>query len=155
MTTFRVRAVTPQGDERVFLYDNMASTLVDEATGKSVVSTVNHKHYPAVFATSKHTPSNKRSPKVLKISLGLSCNYECEYCSQRFVPRAAETSPGVVEEFVSNLDQWVKQPPSRVEFWGGEPLVYIKTLRPLAEALREKYPEAVFSIITNGSLLTL
>lgn len=34
--------------------------------------------------------------------------------------------------------------------WSG-----IKTLRPLAEALREKYPEAVFSIITNGSLLTL
>ncbi len=26
--------------------------------------------------------------KTLKISLGLSCSYECGYCSQRFVPQA-------------------------------------------------------------------
>ena len=44
-------------------------------------------------------------------------------------------------------------PPERIEFWGGEPLVYIKTLRPLANALRRKYPDAGFSVITNGSLL--
>lgn len=44
-------------------------------------------------------------------------------------------------------------PPERIEFWGGEPLVYIKTLRPLAHALRRKYPAAGFSLITNGSLL--
>lgn len=38
-------------------------------------------------------------------------------------------------------------------FWGGEPFVYWKTLKPLAERLRLMYPNANFSIITNGSLL--
>ncbi|NBS40798.1 MAG: Fe-S oxidoreductase, partial [Betaproteobacteria bacterium] len=83
----------------------------------------------------------------------MSCNYECEYCSQRFVPRVAETNPTEVHAFVAGLDGWVTMPPERIEFWGGEPLVYIKTLRPLAHALRRKYPAAGFSVITNGSLL--
>jgi uncharacterized protein len=39
------------------------------------------------------------------------------------------------------------------EFWGGEPLVYWKTLKPLAEEINKKYPNADKSIITNGSLL--
>lgn len=106
-----------------------------------------------VFATSKDTPARKDSPRILKISLGLSCNYECEYCSQRFVPRAAETNPAEVQSFIDGLDEWVTLPPERIEFWGGEPLVYIKTLRPLAQLLRSKYPSAHFSVITNGSLL--
>ena len=46
----------------------------------------------------------------------------------------------------------------KVEFWGGEPMVYWKTLKPLAEAIREKFKDwknkPVFSIITNGSILT-
>lgn len=45
------------------------------------------------------------------------------------------------------------EPPERIEFWGGEPFVYWKTLKPLAERLRQLYPQANFSIITNGSLL--
>lgn len=153
MAEFRVHAITPEGKTRFFLYDNMASTFVDEATGESIVPVSARGDFPVIPTTSKDTPNGKKSPKVLKISLGLSCNYECEYCSQRFVPRAVETSPGDVDAFVNGLDSWVTQPPERVEFWGGEPLVYIKTLRPLAEKIRQKYPEAVFLIITNGSLL--
>jgi uncharacterized protein len=69
------------------------------------------------------------------------------------VPRADETNPGNVQACVDGLDSWVTSPPEKVEFWGGEPLVYIKTLRPLAEAIRAKYPNAELSVITNGSLL--
>jgi uncharacterized protein len=152
MAEFRVHAVGPDNSKKVFLYDNSASTLVDAETGRSVVP-VSPRPMPEVLRTSRETPNSKKSPKVLKISLGLSCNYECEYCSQRFVPRAAETNPALVESFVSGLDEWVTEPPERVEFWGGEPLVYIKTLRPLAEAVRAKYPNAEFGLITNGSLL--
>jgi uncharacterized protein len=54
---------------------------------------------------------------------------------------------------MAGLDNWVKTPPEVVEFWGGEPLVYVKTLKPLAEALRAKYPDVQFVMITNGSLL--
>jgi len=46
----------------------------------------------------------------------------------------------------------------KIEFWGGEPLVYWKTLRPLAEAIKERFynwsKPPRFSIITNGSILT-
>jgi uncharacterized protein len=85
--------------------------------------------------------------------MGLSCNYACEYCSQRFVARNFETNPDDVSGFLASLDAWVLYPPDAIEFWGGEPLVYIKTLRPLAQVLREKFPAARFSVITNGSLL--
>jgi uncharacterized protein len=43
----------------------------------------------------------------------------------------------------------------QIEFWGGEPFVYWKTFKPVAEALRERYPAAHFSVITNGSLLDI
>lgn len=154
MAKFRVYALGPGGVQRTFIYDNMVSTFVDEATGKSIVPIKARGDFPVVLTTSKNTPNGKKSPRILKISLGLSCNYECDYCSQRFVPRAAETNPRNVEDFMEGLDSWVKEPPERIELWGGEPLVYIKTLRPLAEALRAKYPHTDFGIITNGSLLT-
>jgi uncharacterized protein len=155
MSTFLIHTLIPGGREGPTLcYDNQTSLLTDSLTGQPVVKSFASE--PAnnhVFATSKDTPAKKNSPRVLKISLGLSCNYECEYCSQRFVPRAAETNPAEVQSFIDGLDEWVTLPPERIEFWGGEPLVYIKTLRPLAQLLRAKYPRAHFSVITNGSLL--
>jgi uncharacterized protein len=138
------------------LYDNMDSSLTD-LEGRSVVRTVDASlRAPTVDApvTSREAPLGKTSPRILKISLGLSCNYACEYCSQRFVARNAETNPDDISGFLESLDTWVLNPPDAIEFWGGEPLVYIKTLKPLAQALREKFPAARFSVITNGSLLS-
>ena len=42
----------------------------------------------------------------------------------------------------------------KIELWGGEPLLYWKKIEILVPALKEKFPNAKFSIITNGSLLT-
>ena len=46
----------------------------------------------------------------------------------------------------------------RIEFWGGEPFVYWKTIQPLVKALNEKFAgwekKPRYSIISNGSLLT-
>jgi len=157
MSTFLIHTLIPGGREGPTLrYDNQTSLLTDSLTGQPVVkSFASLPSNKQVFATSKDTPARKDSPRILKISLGLSCNYECEYCSQRFVPRAAETNPAEVQSFIDGLDEWVTFPPERIEFWGGEPLVYIKTLRPLAQLLRSKYPSAHFSVITNGSLLNV
>lgn len=156
MPQFRVETERPDGSRGpVLLYTTETSELIDAATGANVAPqiAVARDETPA-FATSRETPAGKTTPRVLKVSLGLSCNFECEYCSQRFVPRAAETNPGEVEGFISGLDSWVTAPPERVEFWGGEPFVYIKTLRPLLAAIRAKYPEAMLTVITNGSLLS-
>lgn len=156
MAKFLIAATDPRTATVVPLtYDNMESTLTD-INGNSVIRTVDVAQGASAEiapVTSKETPVGKTTPRVLKISFGLSCNYACEYCSQRFVARQVETNPEDVAGFLISLDRWVQTPPEAIEFWGGEPLVYIKTLRPLAEALRVKYPLARFSVITNGSLL--
>jgi uncharacterized protein len=156
MAKFLITAVDARKETVVpLLYDNMDSSLTD-LQGRSVVRTVDASlRAPTVDApvTSREAPLGKTSPRILKISLGLSCNYACEYCSQRFVARNVETNPDDISGFLESLDTWVLSPPDAIEFWGGEPLVYIKTLRPLAQALREKFPAARFSVITNGSLL--
>jgi uncharacterized protein len=156
MAKFLITALDPQTNTAVpLLYNNMDSSLTD-LKGQSVIRKVDpalQAPHPVAPVTSRDTPLGKTSPRILKISLGLSCNYACEYCSQRFVERNNETNPEDVTDFMDSLDSWVLSPPEAIEFWGGEPLVYIKTMRPLAEALREKYPQARFSVITNGSLL--
>lgn len=150
MSTFVIKTLKSDGSiGPVFRYKSDTSELLEHLTGKSVVKKSNNSGTSQPYQAA----TGKASPRILKISLGLSCNYECEYCSQRFVPRADETNPGDVQAFIDGLDSWVKDSPESIEFWGGEPLVYIKTLKPLAEAIKAKYPQATLCIITNGSLL--
>lgn len=140
------------------LYDNMTSELFDMDGTKFKFTTTDHIcnicNTKNIHSTSEIDPAGKSNNiRVLKIQLGLSCNYSCEYCSQRFVPNAPETNPTNVDRFMISLDNWLHTVPKRIEFWGGEPLVYWKTLKPLSEALREKFPNTNFLMITNGSLL--
>lgn len=149
------------GQEKIFSYDNINSILKDE--NNNVIVDDSHKdsilawsEYPQ---TSKETPNNKTNYiNSLKIQLGLSCNYSCEYCSQRFVPHNSEGdgTPRDVQVFLNNLDTWLYSAPKRIEYWGGEPFVYWKTLKPLVEALRQRFPSDQTSMLitTNGSLLT-
>lgn len=134
-------------------YDNETSELFHSDGSKCDFKKTRNIDKKEVFAVSEQTPGKKSNIRTLKIQLGLSCNYSCEYCSQRFVPNAEETNPSFVHRFMKSLDLWVIAPPKRIEFWGGEPLVYWKTLKPLSIHLRKKYPEAKFLMITNGSLL--
>lgn len=103
--------------------------------------------------------TKSRAVNHLKIQLGLACNYSCEYCSQKFVERPETTRARNIEPFMKMLDnlEISELAGLRVEFWGGEPLVYWKTLKPLAEAIYERYKhwtvKPKFTMITNGSLL--
>jgi uncharacterized protein len=151
MAHFLIRAIAPNGDVRHLGYDNQTSSLTWE-DGSPVVE-VKPKVFQDATVVCQSLPGQKSDIKVLKISLGLSCNYECNYCSQRFVPHAEQTNPQDVDRFIQQLTTAVQVPPERIEFWGGEPLVYIKTLQPLANQLRAIYPKAQFHLITNGSLL--
>jgi len=156
MAKFQISVLNPKNGVKSLLdYDNMTSELNDAETGQPIGRRFEHPVRKVAPTVSKETPLGKVSPRVLKISLGLGCNYECEYCSQRFVPRAGETNKNDITPFLAGLDSWVTTPPEQIEFWGGEPFVYWKTLKPLAEALRAKFPDALLSTITNGSLLTL
>ncbi len=146
-----------EGAEKTFVYDNLTGRLSLENGIVMPVAGALAQDRPArrkrVTPFSKDEPVKKGEIRTLKIQLGLSCNYACTYCSQRFVPRADETSRKNLPAFLEKLDRWMKTAPKRVEFWGGEPLVYVKTLMPLAEAIKERYPNAELVMITNGSLL--
>lgn len=160
---FTIAAWNPAASEaRTFLYDNVTNILTD-ADGNEVAFPPDQRRASEAAATTfdAANPLRKsRLVKVLKVQLGLSCNYGCEYCSQRFVARPDETAPRDVARFIAMLDEVEFDPKAglKIEFWGGEPFVYWKTLKPLAEALRDRFeswPKApVFSTITNGSLLT-
>ena len=151
MATFAIHALHPDGRHVQLLYDNHESTLTWQ-DGTPVLPV-----HPGTFrdatVVSANQPGRKGNVRVLKISLGLSCNYECSYCNQRFVPHADASHPDDIEPFINQLTDALIESPERIEFWGGEPLVYWKTLKPLAERLRGLYPHAQFSLITNGSLL--
>lgn len=95
----------------------------------------------------------KTQPKLLKIQLGLGCNYSCGYCSQGGqVENATGTQDAV--RFIANLDTWLTEAPEKIEFWGGEPILYWAKLLLLVPALKQRFPEARMSLVTNGSLLT-
>jgi uncharacterized protein len=157
MAKFTVTAVNDAGESKVFYYDNNNSALTDENGEDLFISPAQKIHY----AHQKYPVGKgfKYNFTTIKISMGLSCNYSCEYCSQRFVPHAEETNPSDVELFIKKLPNWYRGGVdgrgngTRFEFWGGEPFVYWKTMKPLAERIRVLYPNASFSLITNGSLL--
>lgn len=132
-------------------YDNTLSTLTWEDGQPVVQSQVQEE---GIWKNYHWEASKTGNVKKLKIQLGLSCNYSCEYCNQRFVPHSPETNKFDIQPFLEKLPTWFKpEGEVNIQFWGGEPLVYWKTLQPLAEALAQMYPQARFSMITNGSLL--
>jgi len=147
------------------LYDPHVSTLIQEDGTPVDLSPVGYPYERREFgpdapAFSRETPLGKRtSLKVVKISLGLACNYACAYCVQRFVPHADHGNVDDVHAFLAKLPTWFDGGEDgqgagvRFELWGGEPLVYWKKLKVLAGAIRSAYPNAAFSIISNGSLL--
>ncbi len=113
---------------------------------------------PSAFApvprVAKDKPLGKsRAPRVLKIQLGLSCNYACSYCNQAFqISDATISKLSDVESFLAQLEGWMTDAPEQIEVWGGEPFVYWAKIKRLLPALAERFPNARFSIITNGSL---
>lgn len=95
----------------------------------------------------------KHQPRILKIQLGLGCNYACSYCSQGG-QKPTLTSNKDALDFISQLDTWLHEHPAKIEFWGGEPILYWQKIECLVPALRARFPDAALSIVTNGSLLT-
>lgn len=146
---------------RYLMYKPHTSELTENGKPVSLQS-INMEYTEGHFHEwTPNSPSNpaKKSdkPRNVKIQMGLKCNYACSYCNQASqVPNSFQGNPKEAQKFLDELDTWFKGDgnKTRWEFWGGEPLVYIKVLKVLAEGLRKKYPKAEFNIITNASMLT-
>ena len=152
----------PKGNERILEYDPYASTIYWADTGLNIDlpfssnAVAGHSWEKAFAVSPSNTASKSRNPASIKIQLGLKCNYSCSYCNQRAQPQDGDANPKRIAWFLRKMPQWFDCGQGQgltIEFWGGEPFVYWKTLKPLAEGLRDIYPKARFNIITNGSLL--
>jgi len=156
--------VSKDGEVVPLFYDQHTSRLLDQNGFKAVDFTSNPLFDPEpsrarpFIAVDYDQPGRKVGEvRKLKIQLGLGCNYSCSYCLQAAqIHKAAVSSTRDASEFLANIDSWIADPEGmeKVEFWGGEPLLYWKKMEILAPALKQKLPDARFSIITNGTLLT-
>jgi len=158
---FEIYAERNAKDTAVFYYDNQTNVLTNQQGEEFKFPEMPTFAEQPTKPFSKEDPLRKsRDVNMIKIQLGLSCNYSCDYCSQKFVERPPETSKKDIDAFMAKLDvlNITEERGLRVEFWGGEPFVYWKTLKPLAEAFAERYSHwkkrPQFSVVTNGSLLT-
>lgn len=89
--------------------------------------------------------------KKITIQLGFSCNMSCSYCLQSKTKKNKfnkEQCNKVVEEL---LKEDLKN--SRVEFWGGEPTLYLKEIFFIVNKLKKIQNNMNYLIITNGLLL--
>ena len=162
---FEIHAERSAEDKKIFYYDNVTNEL-SGADGTEFKFYDNPNQPKFTLQMEEYKPFDKDHPLKksklithLKIQLGLSCNYSCDYCSQKFVERAPETSKKDIDAFMDKLDvlEFDERSGLRIEMWGGEPLVYWKTMKPLVEMIYEKFAswkvKPQFSIITNGSIL--
>lgn len=98
----------------------------------------------------------------LRITLGFNCNFNCKYCLENYTAKSIVKPIFIVKEIslkekVDNLINKLKNNLTKVNsitFWGGEPLVYLKTMKLLVPKLKELYPNVKLGTISNGSLIT-
>lgn len=152
---FTLRCVTGEGREIALRYDPHQGRLNYEDGSPVVACAGELPVHPVAQRISPVDPGRKSSaPSVLKIQLGLNCNYHCTYCSQTSeIPLSTASKTADVEGFLEDLDRWMTAAPNRIEFWGGEPLLYWSKLKRLVPALDQRFPDAEFSMVTNGTLL--
>ena len=158
---FEIHAEKNANDKAIFYYDNETNTLTNQNGDVFQYPEIpEHNQVPFKSFDREHPLKKSKQIQLLKIQLGLSCNYSCDYCSQKFVERMPETTKKDIDAFMEKLNvlEFSEERGLKVEFWGGEPLVYWKTLRPLVDAMNEKFADwkhkPHYSMITNGSILT-
>ncbi len=153
---FEFIMVDQNNNEQSFFYNQHKSILYTNGQ-KISIGDENDKQWVNIHKISPETPGKKaKNPETLKIQLGLSCNYSCSYCLQSAnIVKASVSTLADADIFIKNLDYWLEGMPRRIEFWGGEPMLYWKKILFLLEKFKERWqlakPEYV--IITNGSLI--
>jgi uncharacterized protein len=159
MAKFKFYLEKEKSEEELILnYDNETSELRHD-NGDVVVPQDEFKNFKPFFKMDE----GKRNLTRIKIQLGLKCNYSCEYCSQRFIPRNPdddykhededEKTAEEISIFIKRFDKVTIGESIHFEMWGGEPFLYFPKMKLITKQLHEKYPNATFSVITNGSLL--
>ena len=102
---FEIHAKRSASEDKVFLYDNETNILQDLDGNVFRFQDMPKYDQPDAVTFSKDKPLKKSNAiNLLKIQLGLGCNYTCDYCSQKFVERAESTTHKDVDSFLAKLD---------------------------------------------------
>lgn len=83
----------------------------------------------------------------------LGCNARCVYCYEAGLEQVAMT-PETVEQVIRFILDTCGEGPVKLKWFGGEPLLMVKAIDRVCEALREAGVEYKSSMISNGSLIT-
>lgn len=167
---FKIQCIDPvAGNEPVsYVFDNETNEVFD-SQGEEIDFTLDERFaHIKPFTSMKEAPVYGPSAPItkkakllnkLRIQLGMACNYNCSYCLQAAFRSPLDRVPNAqsIDAFFEKIQSAGIHlaPNGCVELWGGEPLVYWKTLRILIPRLRQEYgDDVVIKMITNGSLLT-
>lgn len=149
---------------RIAVYDPYNSKLIWQDSGEDVIAQKAVAH-ASVQKTSPTNPVKKIvSLKKIKIQMGFACNYTCNYCSQNnqrsFQKDTAQETLAKVPAFLNKMTTWFDGGTDglgagvKLEFWGGETLLYWTAVEKMAGELRAKYPNIGLALFTNGSIVT-
>jgi uncharacterized protein len=104
---------------------------------------------------------NRLNPNLrAAVILGMACNFACVYCYEGSLKGAAAMSDATADQLVVFLLARFSAGKKKrliLDFYGGEPLLYVQRIKYLAERLKPAI-EALggvfeFTLVSNGSLL--
>ncbi|RJX18479.1 MAG: putative geopeptide radical SAM maturase [Desulforudis sp.] len=97
----------------------------------------------------------------VSVILGLACNFSCVYCYEGTLKQGqamTEETCGRLVTFLAERYLARGRTRLRLDFYGGEPLLYMDRIKaiagPLQNFVEERGGNFSFSLVTNGSLLT-
>lgn len=149
--------VVKNGQHVKWTYDAQDNSIYDE-NDKCLNPKALIEPQPVEQFTYDNNPNVKTNNTIeeLEIVLGFNCNFSCSYCGQsKYKDVMHSGTPDDVDEFIKKLARLNCKKLKNILIWGGEPLVYWKTLKLLLPKLRELYPSVGMCMHTNGSLLDI
>ena len=118
----------------------------------NLIYKIDNKNIPADF-------KDKRSFHIC-ISMGMKCNYSCDYCSESCNKTYIDSSWKNHKTYIKTLKKFIDNKFGNIDkfeisFWGGEPLLYFEDIRKLVDNIYEEFEGKIldFGLSTNGSLL--
>ncbi len=104
---------------------------------------------------------NRLNPNLrVAVILGMACNFACVYCYEGSLKGAAAMNDATADQLAASLlARFIAGNKKRLilDFYGGEPLLYVQRIRYLAErikpAIKALGGRFEFTLVTNGSLL--
>jgi uncharacterized protein len=167
MAQFKLH-LSQDGNSRSLIYQTDGSLLFWEDTGEMmdlqpILRRYENSSWQTVEPISPQVPGVKNHDlQIIKVQMGFACNMACKYCSQNNLRAHAtlrEKGLSRAQRFIENIPRWFSGGKSgdgdgaKLEFWGGETLLYWPEVRFLTEKLRDLYPKLQLGLITNGTLI--